>query len=372
VDPRFAKPLIHIAHWAELKSKKRIRVLSKKSTHQVVIQLNPKVSVVVPTKNSERTIDACLTSLLKNQSIYEIIIVDDSNDGTREKVLKYPIRLIHAPGKNISEARNLGVTYATGDIVAFTDDDCVVPEGWVEEGCDHFSDASVGAVGGPNLTPKDSSSRERCAGMALSSWFGTGASVRRYSIVNDEARFREVDESKLITCNLFLRKTALKVVGLFDPGQFPCEENELLHRMKQSGFKLVYVPSMYVWHKRRPVFLPFVRQIYSYGKGRALMIRRSASSFKAIYMIPPIFVIGLVLGFILSFANSYVGLVYGSAVLMYVALDLIASVQMILTEKVKFAYFFPLMFTFWLAHTAYGTGFLRGLFKGTDSQCVAT
>lgn len=337
-----------------------------------MVQLNPKVSVVVPTRNSERTIDACLTSLLKNQSVHEIIIVDDSNDATREKVSKYPVRLIHAPGKNKSEARNLGVTCATGDVIALTDDDCVVPEGWVEKGCNHFSNASVGAVGGPNLTPEDSTSRERCAGMALSSWFGTGPSVRRYSIVNDEAQFREVDESKLISCNLFLRKTALEAVGLFDPGQIPCEENELLHRMKQSGFKLVYVSSLYVWHKRRHVFLPFVRQIYSYGKGRALMIRRSASSFKAVYMIPPIFVIGLVLGFTLSFANSYVGLVYGSAVLMYLALDAIASVQMILAEKVKFAYFFPLMLTFWLVHTAYGTGFLRGLFKGTNSQCSAT
>lgn len=342
------------------------------ATHQAVIQLIPKVTVVVPTKNSERTIDACLTSLLKNRTVHEIIIVDDSSDGTREKISKYPVRMIHAPGKNISEARNLGVTYATGDIIAFTDDDCIVPEEWIERGCYHFSDDSVGAVGGPNFTQKDSPFREKCAGMALSSWFGTGVSVRRYSIVNDEAQFREVDESKLITCNLFLRKTALKVVGLFDPGQFPCEENELLHRMKQSGFKLVYVSSMYVWHKRRPVFLPFVRQIYSYGKGRALMIRKSASSFKIIYMIPPIFVIGLVLGFILSFANSYMGLVYGSAVLMYLAIDAIASVQMILAEKVKFAYFFPLMLTFWLAHVAYGTGFLRGLFRGTNSRCVAT
>lgn len=337
-----------------------------------MIQLILKVSVVVPTKNSVRTIETCLTSLLKNQSFHEIIIVDDSTDGTREKVSKYPVRVIHAPGKNISEARNLGVTNATGDIIAFTDDDCVVPEDWIERGCNYFRDPSVSAVGGPNFTPKDSTFRESCSGMALSSWFGTGVSVDRYSIVNNETQFREVDESKLITCNLFLRKTALNAVGLFDPGQFPCEENELLHRMKQSGFKLIYVPSMYVWHKRRPVFLPFVRQIHSYGIGRALLIRRSTSSFKAFYLIPTIFVIGLVLGFILSFVNSYIGLVYGFTVLIYLVLDTIASVQIVLAEKVKFACVLPLMLTFWLTHTAYGTGFMRGLFRGTNGKCAAT
>jgi glycosyltransferase involved in cell wall biosynthesis len=325
-----------------------------------------KVSVVVPTKNSELEIETCLASLLKNKRVHEIIIVDDSTDRTREIVSKYPVRLINAPRKNISEARNLGVTHATGDIVAFTDDDCIIPVDWVEKACSYFADPLVGAVGGPNLTPKNSGFREKCTGMALGSWFGTGFSFYRYSAPDDKVEFREVDESRLITCNLFLRKTVLDEIGLFNPIQFPCEENELLHRMKQNGFRLIYVPSLYVWHHRRPIFLAFVKQIYWYGVGRALLVRRSTSSFKAIHAIPSVFSFGLVLGFILSMVNSYLTLLYGCTILIYFLLALIASIQIVVLEKQQITFVLPLTLTLWLTHTAYGLGFIRGLLRSTD------
>lgn len=321
------------------------------------------VSVVIPTKNSEKTIVKCLESILKNRGGYEIILVDDSGDRTREVASKYPVKVLYAPGKNISESRNMGIEVSRGDIIAFTDDDCVVPEDWLDRALNFLKGSKVGAVGGPNLTPPNSVFSEKVAGLVLGSWFGSGASYHRYSIADEGAEFREVDETKLITCNLFFNRDALKQVGLFDPKQFPCEENELLHRMKQRGWKLLYVPSLHVWHKRRPLFTSFLKQIKWYGFGRALLLKKAPRSMNPVHLVPSLFLLGVVCGAALAAFSGFFRLLYGLALTIYFTVNFIASLQLTSRENLRFRHVPLLVFTFLATHVAYGAGFLLGLFK---------
>jgi len=131
--------------------------------------LTAKVSILITSKDGEKTIESCLSSVMANSCLNEVIVVDDSSDRTREIVSKYPVRLIHAPNRNTAEKNNIGLEYASGDIIAFTDQDCKVPVDWIEKGCKYFEDEKVGAVGGPNLTRVEAPLYERCAGYLLSS-----------------------------------------------------------------------------------------------------------------------------------------------------------------------------------------------------------
>ena len=92
------------------------------------------ISVIVPAYNSEATIGACLQSLLaQSRAPDEIVVVDDgSRDGTVDIVSKYPVRLVRlARNAGPGVARNEGAKVASGDILAFTDSDCVAPRiGW--------------------------------------------------------------------------------------------------------------------------------------------------------------------------------------------------------------------------------------------------
>ena len=94
----------------------------------------PKVSVVVCVYNGERTMDACLASLEKlNYPNYEVLVVNDgSTDSTREIAEGYDyIRLINQENKGLSEARNVGIEATTGEIIAFTDADCMADPDWL-------------------------------------------------------------------------------------------------------------------------------------------------------------------------------------------------------------------------------------------------
>lgn len=95
---------------------------------------NPFVSVIIPAYNAEKTIEACLDSIM-NQTYrnYEVIVVDDSSvDNTSTIIKKYPVKLIRAP-KNLMAggARNLGLKYAQGEIIAFTDADGITDKNWL-------------------------------------------------------------------------------------------------------------------------------------------------------------------------------------------------------------------------------------------------
>ena len=98
----------------------------------------PVISIIIPSYNSRKTIEKCLNALIeqKSDTSHEIIFVDSSDDGTTEFVRKgFPeVKIIHFEEKTIpSKARNVGIENANGDILAFTDSDCIVDSNWLVE-----------------------------------------------------------------------------------------------------------------------------------------------------------------------------------------------------------------------------------------------
>lgn len=114
------------------------------------------ISIVVPAYNEEKSISACLDSLVNQKTLYEfeIIVVDNnSTDRTgaiaKRYIEKSPIRIIFEKKKGRGAARQAGFKVARGDIILSTDADAIVPENWMDYITSYFNDPTVIAVTGP-------------------------------------------------------------------------------------------------------------------------------------------------------------------------------------------------------------------------------
>ncbi len=155
-----------------------------------------KISVVVCTRNGAGTLQECLAALQRqNDSNYEVLVVDDgSTDTTPEIAREFPYAQYHSqPHSGLSAARNLGAQRATGEIIAYTDDDCVPDEDWLQHLRCAFEDPQCVAAGGPNLPPPPRSFAESVVAMAR---LARLAEV----LLNDE------EAEHLPGCNLAIRK----------------------------------------------------------------------------------------------------------------------------------------------------------------------
>lgn len=119
----------------------------------------PFVSVIVPALNAEGYIKDCLISLLKMdypQDRREILVVDNNSlDRTAEIIKGFPVRYLLEPRPGVSSVRNNGIRVSRGEILAFTDADCIVTRRWLRYLISAFDEEGVGGVAGeiaPYLT----------------------------------------------------------------------------------------------------------------------------------------------------------------------------------------------------------------------------
>lgn len=265
----------------------------------------------------------------------------------------YPYEIFIAEGTRPSRQRNLAAEQSQGDILYFLDDDSCVSVDCLTQCAQAFEDLSVAVAGGPSLTPDSDSHLQHLFAYALTSSFGSGAMRNRYRATGQS---RVATERELILCNLAIRRDLFLAAGGFDERLYPNEENELLDRITASGHKLVHVPAMGVTRSQRASLTAFVRQMFSYGRGRAqqtLIARpRSFMSF-----MPLIFIIYLAL-FPLLPAN----VMWKLPLITYIALDLTFTVATLLNTGRPEALFLFALYP--LMHCANGAGLMYGFLTG--------
>lgn len=269
------------------------------------------------------------------------------------KDVDYPItdfEVIVAAGRRPSLQRNTAAAIAQGEILCFLDDDSMVASDALQRGERHFCDPRVAAVGGPSLTPVGDSPLQKSFGLALSSAFGGGAVRNRY---RQTGELRETDDRELILCNMLFRREVFLNQGGLDERLYPNEENELLARLSKDGWRLLHDPALAVFRSQRPTFAAFVRQIFTYGRGRAEQIHLGGGCGIA-HLVPSLFLIYLSL---LPFVGSTVFL---APLLGYLAVVLISAVAE--GRKSGYTGTAPLLVLVYPAlHLAYGAGMIWGL-----------
>ena len=125
------------------------------------------ISVIIPAYNAERTLPFTLRAL-QNQTLprdlYEVIVVDDaSTDGTAAVAHEFGVRYRMQNKEGPAAARNLGVRAARGDIILFTDADCIPAENWIEKMVKPFEESRSGGGGGPLFDAAERNQRPFCA-----------------------------------------------------------------------------------------------------------------------------------------------------------------------------------------------------------------
>ena len=220
----------------------------------------PKISVVLCSYNGGRVIRECLDGLLRLEyPNYEVIVVDDgSQDNTAEIVRQYPFRLIRTENRGLSSARNTGSEAATGEIVAYIDDDAFPDPHWLQYLAHTFMTTDHVGVGGPNLPPPGDGLVADCVAVA------PGGPI--HVLTSD----REAEH--IPGCNMAFRKTALEAVRGFDPKfRVAGDDVDLCWRLQQQGWTLGFNAAAVVWHHRRNSIRAYLRQQWSYGKAEALL-----------------------------------------------------------------------------------------------------
>ena len=220
----------------------------------------PRVSVVVCTYNGAQVIRDCMEGLTRLEyPNFEVIVVNDgSTDQTAQIVSEYPFRLISTENRGLSSARNTGMLAATGEIVAYTDDDARPDPHWLQYLAHSFKKYSFAGVGGPNIAPAGDGLIADCVANA------PGGPV--HVLLSDRVA------EHIPGCNMAFRHDVLQEVGGCDPVyRVAGDDVDLCWRVQNAGGTIGFHPSALVWHHRRNFVKTYWRQQQGYGKAEALL-----------------------------------------------------------------------------------------------------
>lgn len=344
----------------------RLRVLRYYAKAEIPPKLGraPFVSVVIACPGGSWMLDQCLSALAaQTYREFEVVVLPDG-EAQESLARRFPglgLSVIPTGKVRPAEKRNAGIRAAKGGVVAFIDDDAYPDEHWLEYAVRYFGDPSVGAVGGPGVTPPDDPFLARVGGRVYDCPLVSGNYRYRYRAGGVR---RDVDDYP--SCNLFVRTDLLRAVGGYRTDFWPGEDTLLCKDIVDSGKRIVYDPWVVVRHHRRALFGPHLRQLGRYAFHRGYFVKRYPSnSLHLSYFIPTAFVAYLLLWTALVLvprpesppvwaAVAWRGLVFApmSAYVVLLALFTVSlnPVEWLLTAAGVFA-----------THVAYGVRFVQGL-----------
>src|SRR5207247_2750411 len=171
------------------------------------------------------------------------------------------VPLIRTEDRGLSRSRNMGMRAATGDIVAYIDDDARPDPHWLKYLAHTFATSGHAGVGGPNIPPPGDGPIADCVARA------PGGPV--HVLLSD----REAEH--IPGCNMAFRRSALAAIDGFDP-QFRAagDDVDVCWRLKERGRTIGFHPAAMVWpHRRNSVRADWMQQT-GYGRAAAMLERK--------------------------------------------------------------------------------------------------
>jgi len=227
-------------------------------------QRRPMISVVIPIHNASEGLGACLDSLERqtlSRERYEIIVV---NDGSVDPVVetiadRQGVIFLSQQQKGAAAARNLGAEQAQGEILLFTDADCVPESNWVEAMIAPFADREVIGVCGVVRT--------RQIGL-----------IPRFIQLEYDYRYRSIARHPQIdfvnTGTAGYRKRVFMDSGGFREHLLGAEDTELSFRLASAGYRMVFAPQAIVYHSHPESIVEYARRKNHYSYWRTLVYRK--------------------------------------------------------------------------------------------------
>jgi len=283
----------------------------------------------------------------------EVIIVDGfSTDDTKEIAHRYGVTVAMNPKQTEPAGRNVGFALSKGDLIAFTDADCVVDRNWLKNSLKYFADEKVAGVGGINLTPEAEGAFGKAVGFVFSqALFSPGTYHARIP--------KEVKKvPSLPWCNAIYRRAILEKVMPIDDSLLFCADTDLNRRVNAIGYELLYTPDVFVWHHRRSTLTKLWTQIHKYAIARMQVSRKRPGMLHPAHVmvglaIPLLAVTGIGLSLL---APKLLLLLAGVSLL---GLLLFSALAFLKERSIKVALYVPVVISTMLL--GWSSGFLREL-----------
>jgi rhamnosyltransferase len=220
-------------------------------------------SVVIPTKNGEAWIGACLEAVYSQEGVgpIELVMVDSgSTDNTLEIARKYPVRIVGIPAQDFHHARtrNYAATLTTGKYLVFLSQDAI-PENcsWLKAMLRNFGDVAVGAVYGRQV-PQSGSTQERHD--ALNTMYGSERLVKDAS-TKQSLGYRYYHFSD---ANAAIRREVWEMTR-FPEELKVFEDLGIAKRILDGRWKIVYEPEASVVHSHNHSTVQLFKRYFDIG-----------------------------------------------------------------------------------------------------------
>jgi GT2 family glycosyltransferase len=171
---------------------------------------------------------------------------------------------------------------ARGDYFLFFDSDCLIPSDYFEKLDNYLSNHSVDLFGGPDREHPSFTNIQKAINYAMTSFLTTGG-IR--------GRKNQLGKFQPRSFNMGLSKHVFEKVGGFKTIH-PGEDPDLSLRITDAGFESVLIPDLFVYHNRRIDFRKFVKQVYKFGVVRNILFKWHPKSYKYVFFLPTLFLIG--------------------------------------------------------------------------------
>jgi cellulose synthase/poly-beta-1,6-N-acetylglucosamine synthase-like glycosyltransferase len=307
------------------------------------------VSIIIPCKDVDDYTRECIEYCRRlDYPNFEIILLPDYSTEAIDGVIIIATEPV-PPGVK----RNIGVKNSSGEFCAFIDNDAYPRSDWLTNAVKCFENPKVGGVGGPGLTPNEDCSMQKAGGYVLSS-FMVGNLSSRYKT---KGCFESDD---IHSCNFIARKAVVEEAGGWNEKYWPGEDTLMCLAIKKLGKKLIESSDVVVYHHRRPLFKPHLKQVSGFGEHRGFFAKKfPENSVKLTYFFPSLLISSLIAGIFLSLFFPLFAYVVLLGLALYLASSLTAAALQVKGMKLLLSVWLGIITT----HLVYGSFFLFGLAK---------
>jgi rhamnosyltransferase len=209
-----------------------------------------KLSVIIPVKNGESTLEKCLSAINKQTIPAEIIVLDTcSTDKSVEIAIKHNARVINIPEGTFNHGltRNIGVKHTSNELLYFTVQDAyLVEDKQLEKMAAHFQDVELQAVVGMQAIPNDPNKNparwfKRISEPVTAYWHFRNGTFSKLSLKEQLQSFASWDD-----VNAMYRRSALEAIPFIETDF--AEDKFWAKDALQAGYKIAFDPSLVVYH----------------------------------------------------------------------------------------------------------------------------
>ncbi len=325
----------------------------------------PFVSVIMPVRDEEKFIGACLGSVLAQdypRDRMEVVVADGlSTDGTRavvEAIMREHanVRLVDNVGKIASTGLNVAIAHARGDFVIRVDGHCEVAPDFVRQNVAVFAEhPDAWSVGGP-IEHRATGTVGKAIAIAMSHRLGVGGANQRFSGYEGYAENVQFPG---------FRAWVFDRIGNFDENLVRNQDDDLSFRILQAGGKTFISPRIRYTYYVRESLLRLYSQYMQYGFWRVPVIRKHGRPTTLRQIVPALFYVAVAGMFLLGCALGQPRVAFALPVV-YAVMLMLAGLGVAPRAGLSVAVRVPVAIA--LLHAGYGFGFLRGLWVNATKR----